>query len=235
MRYGYRSSLFNLGRKPGNDRSVRGQYVPKAGGHKTGQTFYFSALNGQSHALDVHLGHPLGGSHDVGGVHGLVCGKEDEPVHVVGHGQVGHYLSPHNVHADSLAGVFFHEGYVLVGGRMKDHLGAVRVKNAFHALAVADIANKGHKIERRKLFGQLQAEIVHGRFGRIYQYQLANHAQLCCLPAELAAYGTGGPGDQEGFASELFLHGLHVYLNFLAAQQVHNVKRAELQAHRVLV
>ncbi len=118
---------------------------------------------------------------------------------------------------------------------MKDHLGAVRVQNVFHALAVANIANNRHKIERRKLFGQLQAEIVHGRLGRIYQYQLANHAQLCRLPAELAAYGTGGPGDQEGFASELFLHGLHVYLNFLAAQQINNVQGAELQAHGVLV
>ncbi|OQC55994.1 MAG: hypothetical protein BWX52_01890 [Bacteroidetes bacterium ADurb.Bin013] len=169
MRKGKWSAVLDLLAEPRNDRSVGAQDVPKAGGHKLRCSLNLPAGNGQAEALDVHLGKSLGGPHNVGGIDGFVRGKEDELFHPVGHGCIGHDAGAFYIHTYGFARIFFHERYMLVGGRVEYDLGFVGGQQIIDGCFVADIANDGHKIQIGIFFFQFQPQVVHGRLGHIHK------------------------------------------------------------------
>ena len=59
-------------------------------------------------ALDDHLAQPLAGAHDVGGVHRLVRGDENEPLAAMDHGGIGGFIGADGVVFDGLAGAVLH-------------------------------------------------------------------------------------------------------------------------------
>jgi len=122
----------------GDDAAPAAQYVAEPDGDEGPSRKGFFRRR-----ADDHFGHPLGGAHDGGGVHRLVGGDVDEDFHVVLQGEFRKILGAEDVVEDGFFGVLLHEGDVLVGRRVEDHLGGVGLEDTPQALPVAHVGHHG--------------------------------------------------------------------------------------------
>ena len=216
----------------GDDAAAGAQHVAEAHEH-----------HGQGgHAVLVlqdHLGQPLGGAHDVGGVHRLVAGDVDEAFDVEAGRHVGQHAGAEGVVAHGLPGVvFFQDGNVLVGGGVVDDGRPVVLEDFFEAGAVLDVADDGDDLLLREGAFQVFGDAVEGEFAQLEDDQLAR-LEAGDLAAEFGADGAAAAGDQHGLALDHVAQATGVEADGVAAQQVVHVHIADLRdldlpAHQLL-
>lgn len=170
-------------------------------------------------ALDDHFAEALRSAHDVGGVHSLVRGDEHEPLAAVDHGRIGGLVGADHVVLHGLAGAVLHEGHVLMGRRVVDHLGPIPFEHLEDAAAVPDGADEGDQLQRREVGLELQLDIVGVVLVDVEDDQLLRVVSRD-LAAELAADGPAAAGDQHPLAMDETEDLAHVRLDGLPAQQV---------------
>ena len=92
-------------------------------------------------ALDKHFAHPLGGSHDVGGINRLVSADHHEALGTVFLAALYDVLAAEYVVLYGFYAVVFHKGYVLVGCGVDYYLGFVGFEDTFECFFVGDGAD----------------------------------------------------------------------------------------------
>ena len=173
MCYGNRTPGLQLPLEEGNDRTVGTQYISKARRHHLHRLLKAGSIG---HSLGYDLGHAFGGTHHVSRVDGFVRAHHHKSGHPVFTGQVKEGRSSQNIDAHRLHGVFFHQGHMLVGRGMKNHLRTMFANDLAHALGIGDI---GHIIMQRSLTGiqapfcQVELQIVKRSLGLVHQDQLS--------------------------------------------------------------
>ena len=239
-----RASLFNLLFENGNDGSVGAQDIAEADGDELGLHIpedlaaavpvgvlftdvgeelrdlgSAAGLDLGVKGLDHHLTDALGSAHNVGGVHGLVCGDEDKALTAVHHGGVGRLIRADGVILDGLTGAVLHEGDVLVSRGVIDDLGMVLFKDLEDTPAVADGADQDHEVQIRILFPQLQLDGIGVVFVDIEDDELLRVVPGD-LAAELRADAPPAAGDEDDLAVNKIEYLTQIRRNRLAPQEV---------------
>ena len=106
--HGHRPPVFYLFLKQGNHASITSQHIPKSDRHK------LSAALLVAHLYD-HLAEALAGPHDVGGIHRLIRGYQDETPGAVLHGCPGGLIGAQYIVLDGFVGAVLHQRHMLVG------------------------------------------------------------------------------------------------------------------------
>ena len=169
--------------------------------------------------LNDHLAKALAGAHDVGRVHGLVCGNQHKPAASVGHGGVSRLVGADGVVLDGFAGAVLHQGHVLVGRRVINDLRPVFLKHLEHPPAVPHRSDQHRQLQLRIFFLQLQLN----RIGAVFIYVEDDQAFRPVgrnLAAKLRSDGSAAAGHQNGFPGNEFENLLQVRADRVAAQQV---------------
>ena len=112
---GHGAAGLDLLLKERNDAAVAAQDVAEAHRHE-----FRPGL--PVHHLHHHLAQTLGRTHDVGGVHGLVCGNLHEPLDTVLRGGLRQLVGADDVIFDGLVGAFLHQRDVLMRRRVEHKL-----------------------------------------------------------------------------------------------------------------
>ena len=131
MRDGERATLRQLFFEQRNHRTAGTQHIAEPRGDEMSV--------GCGVTLGVYLGHTLGGTHHVGGIHRLVGGDHHKFLNPVTDGGVGHVFGAENVHTNSLVGILLHKRHVLVGGSVIDYVWRIFVKHLPYPQLVANI------------------------------------------------------------------------------------------------
>ncbi len=134
MGHRHRPAFFDLLAKTGHHRAVRSQHIAKTGGDVAGAAGGVAFGYMQTQALDKNLGQTLAGPHDIGRIDSFVGGDHDHFFGAIPQSGFGYIDAAPHVHLYGFAGVFFHQGHMLVGRGMKDHLGRVLFKKFIHPL-----------------------------------------------------------------------------------------------------
>ena len=223
------AALFNLLAESGYHGAIAAQNVAESGGDVAGVRG-IGSIGGQLRiqALHVHLGRALGGTHYVGGVHGLVGGNHHELLHPVLAGNLGHVDGALYVGDDGLAGVLLHERNVLVGSGMEDDGGLVLGHDIGAAGAVADIGHHGGEGHLQVLLLNLESDEVHGGLGTVEQYH-AGGGELAALAHNLAADAAGGTGHEDDAAGDFGADALLLDDDFGALEQVLNLNGGDVE------
>ena len=201
MRDRDRTSLGYLLLEPGYDGAAGAEHVAEAGGDEPRPAPDLPSLDGQPEGLYVYLGEPLGASHDVGGVYGLVRGDHDHPPDVVAYACVRDVARARDVGVYGLARVLLHQRHVLVCGGMEDDLRPVCPEGEVEPPREPDVPYDGREVQPREPLGELEPEVVDGRLGVVVEHE-PPHSERGELPAQLAPYRSRGPGDQHCPAPE---------------------------------
>ena len=169
--------------------------------------------------LDDHLAQALAGTHDVGGVHGLVGGDQHKALTAVRHGGIGGFIGADGVVLDGLVGAVLHKGDVFMGCGVIDDLRAVFLEDLEHPSAVADRTDEGHQVQLGMRFFQLILDVIGVVLVDIENDELFG-VVIGDLPTELRADGTAAARDQDDLAADEVKDLLHLRLDGLAPQQV---------------
>ena len=206
------ATLVNLLFKMGNNGAVAAKHIAKAGGNELRVPLSIEAL-------DVHLGESLGRAHVVAGVDSLVGGDHDEFLDLAEQGVFRYVDAAPDIGADAFAGVGFHHGDVLVGGRVEDNAGAEVRDEATYSLIIADIANFVFDGCVGVGFLKLKSDVVHCCLRTVNEDELPS-TELGSLAGYLAAYGACGSSDHDGLSADFAFDGLAVDFNFFAVLSV---------------
>lgn len=185
----------------------------------------------RSHGLQHHLGHPLGGAHDVGGPHGLVGGNQHEMAGPVLQRHPHHGQRAEDVVQNAFACIGLHHGHVLVRGGMVDGRGPVLAADVGHALLLRHVGQQGDQLAvvfallRQRL--QFVVDGVEREFAVVHQQQLPG-LLAHDLPAQFAADAAARPGDQHHRALQVAAEQARVRGHGLTAQQVLDLQLLEV-------
>ena len=214
------ASLRNLFLEEGNNAAVAAQHVAKTRGHKT-----CNVLGVAVFGLDHVFGHPFGGAHHVGGVHGFVGRDHHKGLAAVFPRQTRHHSRSQAVGLDGFHGMVFHQGHVLVRGGVEHHLGVVGAKEGGHAGFVGHAADDGQEVPGAVVYFQVQ--LVEGGFGLVQRNQ-AQGVLAQDLAHQLGPDGAGGAGDQHGFALDEAGEAVVAEVDGLPAEEVFHADVADL-------
>ena len=64
---------------------------------------------------------------------------------------VGDILGTHTINQDGFAGVFFHQGHMLIGGSMEHDVGMETPEYHIYAFLATNIPNDGRELKIREL------------------------------------------------------------------------------------
>ncbi len=221
---GDRAAGFDLALEDGDHGAVGAQDVAEADRHEFG----FVVRD----AGDDDLRQALGGAHDVGGVHGLVRGDEDEAFDAAFRGDLGGLVGAEDVVKDRLLAAGLHEGHMLVGGGVDHDVGLVFAHDPPEGFLIPDgahLQDQGVGYQFPVFLLQLKEEVVHVVLGDIVENQLLR-GEGQDLAAQLRSDGAASAGDHDGFAGEIFLDLGHVQVLFRPAQEVCDVHFPGLRA-----
>jgi hypothetical protein len=201
VRDGDGASLRNLFAEARNDGAVTAQDIAEACGDVARAGFVRGAEMGVQ-GLDVHFSGALGGTHDVGGVDGLVRGDHDEALDVVFTGNFRHVHATPDVIEDGFTGIRFHERHVFVGGCVEDDFRAFLGDDEGTTALVADVSDDGEIVLVREAFADFKADVVEGCFGVVEEDQ-ARGAEAAELANEFAPDATRSPCDHDALTRDL--------------------------------
>ena len=203
----------------GDDGAVGAQDVAEADGHEL-------RLALPVHHLHHHLAQTLAGTHDVGGVHGLVGGDQHEPLDAVGRGGLGHLVGAEDVVLDGLVGAVLHQGDMLVGRGVEDQLRSVGIQHIVHAGGVPDGADEGHQIQVGITPLELHLDVVGVVLVDVEDDELLG-VGLGDLAAQLAADAAAAAGDHDHLAGDEIQDLVQIDLDGVPAQQVLDIDLAQ--------
>ena len=122
--------------------------------------------------LYIDFGQTFGGSHHIRRVNRLVRRDHDKFVYIIFYRHVCHITGSLDVGVHSFARVFFHQGNMFIGCRMKNILRMESFKNTFHSSQHPDISHNRSENNFRISIFQLQTKSMHRCLGTIKQDQL---------------------------------------------------------------
>ena len=154
-----------------------------------------SFLNFLVEGLDNHFTDPLAGSHNVCGIHRLVRGNQDETLAAVRHGRIGGFVGSKHIIFDALTGAVFHEGNMLMCGRMIDDVRMIFCENLEDSAGIPNRTDKHSKLQFRKVLPKFQLYAIRIIFINIKNNELLRIVSGN-LPAKLRAYTSSTTGDQ---------------------------------------
>ena len=251
MRHGDGAAFGDLLFKEGHDGAVRAQDVAETDGDKLrfrrvesdrillahcvglmgerirlmgvelGDFICFALFDLRGEGLDDHFAQALGGSHDIGGVDGLIGGDEDKTLRTVAHGSVGCFIGADGVILDGLAGRILHKGDVLMGSGMVDHVRAVGGEDLVKTAAVTHGADEGDEVEGGVFITELKLDVVGVIFVNIEDDELLGIVRGN-LTADLAADGATTTRDKDDLAPDEGIDLFHLDLDGLTAEEVFN-------------
>ena len=166
MGYCHRTAVFNLLFEKRNYRTIASQNISETNCHKfcaklifpfpsalefvfpfsrlvrmgmkRKQQIRFSCFADHIHALNHHLTEAFAGSHDVGGIHGLVRTDQHKPLTSVFQGKVSCFVSANHIVFNGLAGTCLHQRHMLVSSCMVHNIRMIGFKHILHSPAVPD-------------------------------------------------------------------------------------------------
>ena len=154
-----------------------------------------SFLNLLVEGLDNHFTDPLAGSHNVCGIHRLVRGNQDETLAAVRHGRISRLIGSKHIIFDTLTGAVFHEGNMLMCGRMIDDVRVIFCENLEDSAGIPNRTDKHSKLQFRKVLPKFQLYAIRIIFINIKNNELLRIVSGN-LPAKLRAYASSAAGDQ---------------------------------------
>ena len=180
-------------------------------------------------ALAQHLGHALGGAHDVGRIHRLVGGNEHELADPGRGRRTRAHGSAHDIVAHRLPGVAdFHERHMLVGGGVKHEYRPMLVHHRLHAYRILAVGDQGDDLEARPHRFELLLDGVERELRQFAQHQPARR-KACDLAAQLRADGTAGAGDQDTMPADELPQAGVVEHDRIATEQIIELDAAQLR------
>ena len=218
---GHRTALCDLLLEERDDGAVGAEDVTEADRDEVG----LRAL--PVHHLDDHLTDTLRGTHDVRRVHGLIGGDQDEALHAgVGRG-TGGLEGAHDVILDRFVRAHLHERYVLMCGRVEDHVRFVLLHHTADTVGVSAGADEGHEVQLRVLHDELLLDAVRVILVDVEDDELLRLV-ACDLTAELGSDGSATAGDEDGLPLDHTEDFFVVDLDRFATEKVEDVDVAEL-------
>ena len=110
--------------------------------------------------LHINLRDTLAGSHDIGGVDGLVGRDHHKAFHTVFDRHVRHVFRAGNVSLDRLVREALHEGHMLICRGVIDDIRSHLAEDLFDACPIAHICNHRNETGVRELLIQVQHKVV---------------------------------------------------------------------------
>ena len=214
--------------KDGNDAAVAAQDVAETGGDELGLAFHLAVFLGLVEALDIDFADTFAAAHHIGGIHGLVGGNHHEFPDSVLHRHVGHHLCRIHIVQHCLGGVVLHHGHVLVGRGMENVVGFEATEVEVHAGTVADRGDNGLHLDIRVILGHLQTHVVLRGFSLVDEHH-GLRSEGRDLTHYLAAYRTGGAGDEDAAPLDFEGKGVEIHLHLLTGQEVLDMDFTELR------
>ena len=194
MCHGHGAAGFDLLFEQGDNAAIASEYVAETNGGKAG-------LAAVGKNLYDHLAQTLGGAHDVGRIHRLVSGDENEFFGMEAISGRGHVQRAKDVILDRLVRADLHQRHVLVRRGMEHDVRPILSEDHIHAVFVADGADHNGQVKVRIIPQKLLLDIIG-----VILIDLKDHKLLRLvlrdLPAELAADGASAARDQDRFAAQ---------------------------------
>ena len=166
---------------------------------KLGDLGGLAGLDLRVKALDDHFAKPLAGTHDIGGVDGLVRADQHKALTAVHHGGVGGFVCTDGVVLDGLAGAVLHQGDMLMGCGVIDDLRTVIVADLEDPAAVPHGTDQYDNVQIRVFILQLQLDVIGVVFINVKNDQTLR-VMTGNLPAELRTDAAAAAGDHDGFS-----------------------------------
>ena len=176
--------------KQRDHRAVAAQHVAEA--HR--RELRLAALP----TLDHHFAQALAGTHNIGGVHGLVRGNQQEFFHAVLLRHFRHVVCTQHVVFQRLHAGMLHQRHMLVRSGVEHDVRPQVAENVIQALHIPNGGDDDLQVQLFAIFAdQLLLHIVGIVFVNIQNGQLFR-VQGCDLPAQLRADRPAAAGDQHG-------------------------------------
>lgn len=218
---GHRTALCDLLFEERDDGAVGAEDVTEADRDEVGLRVL------PVHHLDNHLTDTFRGTHNVRRVHGLIGRDQDEALHAGFSCGTGGLEGAHDVILDRFIRAHLHERYVLMRGRMEDHVRLILLHHTADTVRVSAGADEGHEVQLRVLHDELLLDAV-----RVVLIDVEDNELLrlvaCDLTAELGADRSATAGDEDGLpldhAEDFFV----VDFDRLTTEEIEDVDVAEL-------
>lgn len=218
---GYRTALRDLLLEERDDGAVGAEDVTEADSDEVGLRVL------PVHHLDDHLTDPLRGTHDVRRVHGLIGGDQDEALHAgVGRG-TGGLEGAHHVVLDCFVRAHLHQRYVLMCGRMEDHVRLILLHHAADSVRVPARSDERHEVQLRVLHEELLLDAVRVVLVDVEDDELLRLVTRD-LTAELGADRSATAGDEDSLSLDHAEDFFVVDLDWFTTEEVEDVDVAEL-------
>ena len=140
---------------------------------------------------------------------------------MIAHGGVGCFIGADGVILDGFTGRVFHQGHVLVGCCVVNHVRAVGGEDLVKTAAVSHGANECDKVEGGVFVFQLQLDVIGVILVDIEDDELLGIVSGN-LAADLAADGAAASRDEDDLALEEGVDFIHADLDGLTAEKVFN-------------
>ena len=171
------------------------------------------------HSLDNQLTQPLGGSHNIGGVHRFIGADHNEFPAAVAAGGQGGLIGAEHVVLNGLAGAGLHQRHMLMGGRMIDDIRVIGGKHLLQFSFIPHGSDQRHQIQLGIVHAQLLLDLIGVILVNIKYNQL-----LWIVPGHLAAQlrpdGAAAAGNQHHLILNIVQNLVGVDLNGLPPQQI---------------
>jgi hypothetical protein len=151
--------------------------------------------------LDVHLGQPLGRTHDARRVHRLVGRDQDEAFGAAGQGGVGDRLGAEEVVGHRVRGVVLHQRHVLVRRRVEDGVGPEARQQASGLLGVDHVVEEGLALDVREAGAELAVDLEQRVLGSLHEEDL-RRVERGADADDLRADGSAGAGHEDLLAGD---------------------------------
>ena len=218
---GHRTALCDLLLEERDDGAVGAEDVTEADRDEVGLRVL------SVHHLDDHLTDTLRGTHDVRRIHGLIRGDQDEALHAGFSCGTSGLQGAHDVILDRFVRAHLHERYVLMCGRMEDHVRLILLHHTADTVGVPAGADEGHEVQLRVLHDELLLDAVRVVLIDVEDDELLRLV-ACDLTAELRADRSATAGDEDGLPLDHTEDFFVVDLDRFTTEEVEDVDVTEL-------
>ncbi len=165
MRHSNRPALRDLPSKQWKHAAIAAQHITETHRHEFCIIMFVKSL-------DNHLADPLTRSHDIRGVHRLVCGDHNKPLHAAHRRRLRSLESTEHIVFHSLSRTILHQRHMLMRRRMVHDVRPILGEDIIHPVGVAHRSDQYHKIQFRILRFQFLLNIIDRILINIHDHEL---------------------------------------------------------------
>ena len=169
-----------------------------------------------------HLAETLAGSHKIGGIYGLVSGDQKELFNSCICCSLCQLIGTHNVIFNSLIGAVLHQGHMLMGSGMIDHVRLVLFQNCIYPVGISHGTYKCHQIK----IGMLRDKLLLYGIGVVLIYIKDDKLlRLRCryLTTQLRTNGAAASCNHHHPATDMCQDLIIIYMDLIPAQKVSDI------------